>query len=464
MAAAESFLAFNPAARPGPAAASRRRYRGPRNRKKGWKRWSGPEAQLGREIGDFLEDVGLQERAAGGLISEQPDEGLFFVDKGTAPKGRRPKKPPQKPLHVDLVLQPLSKVPPPKNICAHQTPNGRKEKRRRQFWEKKAEKGIFPREERKLRARLNREGDPKKSPKSQKPPELGRSDPHRDFYDIWGEHNPLDAPLAGQDPWFLQQTKKMPVQRPPRLQVKPSPLPPVEVIGQGGSYNPPFQDHQELLLQALQVELRRSREEQKVERRLEVTGEPPSQESVLQEQLQGLLEEEEEEEEEEKEKENEKEKEEREQPRKREQPGRKTEKQRRREKEQREKDNDKARARVVTLQHQALFQLRSLRRSLRFRDLELRRRRLLRERRRKILETAPKRLGRQRYEDPGPEVQLSEELPESLRGLRPEGSVLRDRFKSLQRRNLIEPRARARFKRRYRVKFVEKRSFRAVTL
>lgn len=65
MAAAESFLAFNPAARPGPAAASRRRNRGPRNRKKGWKRWSGPEAQLGREIGDFLEDVGLQERAAG---------------------------------------------------------------------------------------------------------------------------------------------------------------------------------------------------------------------------------------------------------------------------------------------------------------------------------------------------------------------------------------------------------------
>uniref|UniRef100_A0A2S2N3G7 Ribosome biogenesis protein NOP53 n=1 Tax=bird metagenome TaxID=1833763 RepID=A0A2S2N3G7_9ZZZZ len=69
-----------------------------------------------------------------------------------------------------------------------------------------------------------------------------------------------------------------------------------------------------------------------------------------------------------------------------------------------------------------------------------------------------------RYEDAGPEVQLSEELPESLRRLRPEGSVLRDRFKSLQRRNMIEPRERAKFRRRYRVKYVEKRSFRAVTL
>ncbi|XP_031983061.1 ribosome biogenesis protein NOP53 isoform X1 [Corvus moneduloides] len=476
MAAAESFLAFNPAARPGPAAASRRRARGPRNRKKGWKRWSGPEAQLGREIGDFLEDVGLQERAAGGLISEQPDEGLFFLDTGNAPKGevffpkihpprvlgcpdppnppgQRLKKPPEKPLHVDLVLQPLSKVPPPKNICAHQTPNGRKEKRRQEFWEKKAEKGIFPRGERRLRARLSRGG----APTPQKPPELGRSDPQRSFYDIWGEHNPLDAPLAGQDPWYLQQTKKMRVQRPARLQAKPSPLPPVEVIGQGGSYNPPFQEHQDLLLRALEVETRRTREEEKVERRLKVTEEPPSEEAVLREQLQGLLEEEEEEEEEEQE-------ENRDPPRKREQPGRKTEKQRRKEKEQREKAAGRARSRLASQRLQGLFRLRSLRRALLQRDSELRRRRLLRERRRLQRETAPRRLGRLRYEDPGPEVQLSEELPESLRSLRPEGNVLRDRFKSLQRRNMIEPRERAKFKRRYRVKYVEKRAFREVTV
>ncbi|OPJ75478.1 hypothetical protein AV530_003975 [Patagioenas fasciata monilis] len=43
-------------------------------------------------------------------------------------------------------------------------------------------------------------------------------------------------------------------------------------------------------------------------------------------------------------------------------------------------------------------------------------------------------------------------------------SVLRDRFKSLQKRSLIEPRERAKFKRRYRQKYVEKRAFREVTL
>lgn len=58
-----SFVGLGPASRD--PAAARRRSRGPRNRKKGWKRWAGPEARLGREIGDFLEDVALQQRATG---------------------------------------------------------------------------------------------------------------------------------------------------------------------------------------------------------------------------------------------------------------------------------------------------------------------------------------------------------------------------------------------------------------
>ncbi|XP_030826247.1 ribosome biogenesis protein NOP53 [Camarhynchus parvulus] len=247
MAAAESFLAFNPA---GAAAASRRRSRGPRNRKKGWKRWSGPEARLGREIGDFLEDVGLQERAAGGLISEQPSEDLFFLDTGTTPK--RKKKPPQKPLHVDLVLQPLSKVPPPK-----------------------------------------------------KPVPVP----------VW--------PPRGRCP------RPCPFGRPEAPGAVPAALPaPLAAPAGPGAAAP---------------------------------AAPAGAEPALR-------------------------------------------------------------------------------------------------------ETAPKRLGRLRYEEPEPEVQLSEEIAESLRSLRPQGNLLRDRFRSLQRRNVLEPRLRARFKRRYRVKYVEKRSFRAVTL
>ncbi|NXK43649.1 NOP53 protein, partial [Piprites chloris] len=150
-------------------------------------------------------------------------------------------------------------------------------------------------------------------------------------------------------------------------------------------------------------------------------------------------------------------------PKKREQPGKKTEKQRRKEKEEKEKRQRRVGARVAALQRQGLFRLRSLRRLLRQRQERERERRRLREQTRMRKQWEPRRLGRARYEDAGPEVQLSEELPESLRTLRPEGHVLRDRFKSLQRRNMIEPRERAKFKRRYRVKYVEKRAFREVT-
>uniref|UniRef100_A0A663F8F1 Ribosome biogenesis protein NOP53 n=1 Tax=Aquila chrysaetos chrysaetos TaxID=223781 RepID=A0A663F8F1_AQUCH len=422
-AASTSFLGLSLGSRD--PATVRRRSRGPRNRKKGWKRWAGPEARLGREIGDFLEDVVLQQRGK------------------------------EKPLHVDLVLQPDSKVPAPNNILAHQIPNGRKEKRRRQFWEKQAEKGVLPRAERRLRARLRRGGAP-----PDKAPEKGRSDPERGFYDIWGADNPLDQALAGQDSWFLQQTKKQRVKRPARLQTKPSQVPAVEVIAAGGSYNPTFEDHQALLLRAHEVEVRKKRAEDKVERQLKIPegAELPTAETVFQEQCEGLLEESGDEEDEEA-------------PAAPAEPGdapkpaprqeKKTEQQRRREKEARALV--RGRRRRVAGRQQELFRLRSLRRQVKRWEAELLRRRQARLAKRRAKDALPRRLGPLKYEEPSLEVQLSDELAESLRTLKPEGSVLRDRFKSLQKRSLIEPRERAKFKRRYRLKYVEKRAFREVT-
>ncbi|KAM9587047.1 ribosome biogenesis protein NOP53 [Morphnus guianensis] len=451
-----SFLGLSPGSRD--PATVRRRSRGPRNRKKGWKRWAGPEARLGREIGDFLEDVVLQQRATGGLIAEQPDEGLFFVDTGNAEKDRQLNKGKEKPLHVDLVLQPDSKVPAPKNILAHQIPNGRKEKRRRQFWEKQAEKGVLPRAERRLRARLQRGAAP-----PDKALEKGRSDPERGFYDIWGADNPLDQALVGQDGWFLQQTKKQRVKRPARLQTKPLQVPAVEVIAAGGSYNPTFEDHQALLLRAHEVEVRKKKAEDKVERQLKIPegAELPTAETVFQEQCEGLLEESGDEEDEEA-------------PAAPAEPGdvpklaprqeKKTEQQRRREKEARALAARQRREKAARCRRQELFRLRSLRRQVKRWEAELLRRRQARLAKRRAKDALPRRLGPLKYEEPSLEVQLSDELAESLRTLKPEGSVLRDRFKSLQKRSLIEPRERAKFKRRYRLKYVEKRAFREVTL
>ncbi|XP_039105922.1 ribosome biogenesis protein NOP53 isoform X2 [Hyaena hyaena] len=449
--------------------ALRRRRRGPRNRKRGWRRLA--QEPLGLEVDQFLEDVRLQERTSGGLVSEAPDEKLFFVDTGSKKKELNKKKTKsqkrslllKKPLRVDLVLENTSKVPVPKDVLAHQVPNARKLRRKEQLWEKLAEQGELPREVRKAQARLRNPPAVRAKPGPQDTIE-------RPFYDLWAKDNPLDRPLAGQDTFFLEQTKKKGVKRPPRLHVKPSQVPAVEVTPAGASYNPSFEDHQTLLLAAHEVELQRQKEAEKLERQLALPSseQAATQESAFQEMCQGLLEESDGEGE----------------------PGqdkgpeaggeqaegaeasvmamrpaaveKKTEQQRRREKAARKMRVQQAALRAARLRHQELFRLRGIKAQVAQRLAELARRR---ERRRaQILAQAdrPRRLGRLKYQDPDIDVQLSSELSGSLRTLKPEGNILRDRFKSFQKRNMIEPRERAKFKRKYKVKLVERRAFREI--
>lgn len=454
--------------------ALRRRRRGPRNRKRGWRRLA--QEPLGLEVDQFLEDVRLQERTSGGLISEAPDEKLFFVDTGSKKKAPELKKRTKsqkrslllkKPLRVDLILENTSKVPAPKDVLAHQVPNARKLKRKEQLWEKLAKQGELPREVRRAQARLLNPPATKAKPGPQDTVE-------RPFYDLWAKDNPLERPLAGQDAFFLEQTKKKGVKRPPRLHTKPSQVPAVEVTPAGASYNPSFEDHQTLLRAAHEVELQRQKEAEKLERRLALPAseQPATQESAFQELCQGLLEESDGEGE----------------------PGegqdtgpeaggepaegveaspapmrlaaaeKKTEQQRRREKAARKMRVQQAEVRAARLRHQELFRLRGIKAQVARRLAELARRRERRQAQRLAEADRPRRLGRLKYQAPDIDVQLSSELSDSLRTLKPEGNILRDRFKSFQKRNMIEPRERAKFKRKYKVKLVEKRAFREIQL
>uniref|UniRef100_A0A8I3RQK3 Ribosome biogenesis protein NOP53 n=1 Tax=Canis lupus familiaris TaxID=9615 RepID=A0A8I3RQK3_CANLF len=272
--------------------ALRRRRRGPRNKKRGWRRLA--QEPLGLEVDQFLEDVRLQERTSGGLVSEAPDEKLFFVDTGSKRKELDKKRTRsqkrslllKKPLRVDLILENTSKVPAPKDVLAHQIPNARKLKRKEQLWEKLAKQGELPRDVRRAQARLLNPPKTKAKPGPQDTVE-------RPFYDLWAKDNPLEQPLAGQDTFFLEQTKKKGVKRPPHLHIKPSQVPAVEVTPAGASYNPSFEDHQTLLLAAHEVELQRQKEAEKLERQLALPAseQPATQESAFQEMCQGLLEE-----------------------------------------------------------------------------------------------------------------------------------------------------------------------------
>lgn len=142
----------------------------------------------------------------------------------------------------------------------------------------------------------------------------------------------------------------------------------------------------------------------------------------------------------------------------------KTEQQRRREKAARMLRAQQAAVRAARLRHQELFRLRGIKAQVARRLAELARRRERRQAQRLVEADKPRRLGRLKYQDPDIDVQLSSELSDSLRTLKPEGNILRDRFKSFQRRNMIEPRERAKFKRKYKVKLVEKRAFREIQL
>uniref|UniRef100_G3SBE5 Ribosome biogenesis protein NOP53 n=1 Tax=Gorilla gorilla gorilla TaxID=9595 RepID=G3SBE5_GORGO len=427
--------------------ARKRRRRGPRNKKWGWRRLA--QEPLGLEVDQFLEDVRLQERMSGGLLREALNEKLFFVDTGSKEKGLR-REPKCRRSHY------TSKVPAPKDVLAHQVPKAKKLRRKEQLRENLAKQGELPREVRRAQAWLLNPPTAGAKPGPQDTVE-------RPFYDLWASDNPLDRPLFGQDEFFLEQTKKKGVKRPPRLHTKPSQAPAVEVTPAGASYNPYFEDHQSLLSAAHEVELQRQNEAEKLERQLAL---PATEQAATQEStFQGLLEESEGEGE----------------------PGqgegpeagdaevcpmparlaateKETEQQRRREKAARRLRVQQAALRAARLRHrhQEVFLLRGIKAQVALRLAELARRRRQRQAWRKAEADKPRRLGRLKYQAPDIDVQLSSQLTDSLRTLKPEGNILRDRFKSFQRRNMIEPRERAKFKPRYKVKLGEKRAFREI--
>ena len=74
-------------------------------------------------------------------------------------------------------------------------------------------------------------------------------------------------------------------------------------------------------------------------------------------------------------------------------------------------------------------------------------------------EGKPKRLGKHKFIEPDTAVAVSDELVATLRELKPDGNLLKDRFKSFQRRNIIEPRNRVLPHTKYKRKVVVKRSY-----
>jgi len=80
-------------------------------------------------------------------------------------------------------------------------------------------------------------------------------------------------------------------------------------------------------------------------------------------------------------------------------------------------------------------------------------RKRLKDLKKKQNENKPKRLGKEKIQETDIEVLLPDEVPKSLREIKPPTtSLLEDRFLSFQKRNMIEPRSVKDYDRRYSMK------------
>uniref|UniRef100_A0A8C4WYZ9 Ribosome biogenesis protein NOP53 n=1 Tax=Eptatretus burgeri TaxID=7764 RepID=A0A8C4WYZ9_EPTBU len=411
-----------------------------KHKKKNWRKYSDV-----RDVEEFLDDVRLQERTVGGLVREKRDDEIFFVDKRKKRKGGKLKN---KPLKIDTLLRPNSMVKPPINVQSHQVQNGRKLRRHFEMQARLHARGLLLRR-RKQNLPLSK-------------PLVKEHVLEKDFYDLWDDSGPLVQKFIGQDPWYLEKTMKKPPKTPALRKLKPSGLVHVEVPHPGCSYNPSFEHHQDVLREAHLIEVKKLQENEKLQKKVQLPQRKQlaTEESHHMEIIEGLVQESDEEEEEEEEVVVVEEVVARSVSR----DDKKTKQQRRKEREIKAELRKRAEERTVLLRKQDLFRLRAVRKEV---EVVLHNRAILRQRRRlKCLQQVdqPRRLGPFLFQEPDIDVKLTSELRGSLLELKPEGNLLKDRFKSFQRRNIIEPRQRAKLRRKYKVKFQEKRAYREITL
>lgn len=117
----------------------------------------------------------------------------------------------------------------------------------------------------------------------------------------------------------------------------------------------------------------------------------------------------------------------------------KTSKQRRKQKEQLELAVQRKRAKIETRKITDIHQIKILKKQIEKTDQK---HEILREKRKKraaYKALEPKRISSTKFEDPGLDFNLGSDISGNLRNIKKEGNLLVDRFRSMQKRNILEP-------------------------
>ncbi|KAL1236253.1 Ribosome biogenesis protein [Trichinella pseudospiralis] len=263
----------------------------------------------------------------------------------------------------------------------------------------------------------------------------------RTFYDIWAtpvskkaETSELDDSLVEH---YLRETKKLPVKVPNTRNIIVSTCPHVQSPHEGTSYNPTEEAHQDLLIKAYEEEKTKLEANVWALNAMKVpkNEQMATEESRLKEMMQGLVDESDKD------------------------GASSGDEASVEEKVQKRKTVCEKRKTVAQqrMYENEIHRIKSINKEIKRMELNWERRAEIRKRRMAEKLKKPAKLGRHPFIASDREVLLPEELPDSLRLLKPEGHILTDRFKSLQQRNILEPRVRCKIKRKYKRKRFNKK-------
>ncbi|KAJ3574894.1 hypothetical protein NP233_g1464 [Leucocoprinus birnbaumii] len=382
-----------------------------------------------------LEELRAEERVTGKLLQKTTDEELFVVDTVGDEHVRKtlPHKFSTSALTSTKILAQRSAVPP---VYSRTTSTNAADRERKRKMSREEKDKLLRIAKKPRKGPFNSVMDPSEYKAGDGVVELSRAVKESGGYDPWASNT--GEPEDEEDEVPVMKAKKVKAPVAPRLRDDIH-IPAVSEPHQGASYNPPVDAHQQLILQAAEAEEKRWKELDKfaeVKAKMEkgrITDESTDTRGAPGMKIDGILDEDVREEDE------------------ADTVIVKPRSMQRKTKTQRNKEL-KLRAEKQTLAEKAATKrlmasislAKGLRRStarlLAQQEVERAQKKVALKEKLKRQGLAGRRLGKHKVPEGQLEVQLGEDLTESLRGLKPEGNLFKDRFLSLQQRALIEPR------------------------
>ncbi|VDK18542.1 unnamed protein product [Anisakis simplex] len=284
-----------------------------------------------------------------------------------------------------------------------------------------------------------------------------------------GGEEPSDEMIAQMRDYCLQTTKRRKPKEPSTLKHITSLLPKVEVAGPGASYNPPVAMYESYINGIVDEEIKAEKVESKLEKSLKLAPGQTyiSKSEKMAEESAGLFD-------------NEKQSTEAEdgaanrsdeaENAKKSTMRRRTRKERRVEALEKQKKLIDEEYKSVKSAEQAVFAVKKINKEISEELTQVNEKAKLRRKQKwtkKLLGT--QQLGRGKFKPEEQPFLMTDELTGSLRELKPQGNILMDRLKSLQKRNMLpvpgeEGRVKSKLKKKLKIKETERRSHKEVTL